>query len=366
MKRNKWLFAISSIFFVVLTTAFFSVVISEIAFYLVEREWYFTRNRPSKHPGDPRDMSLYRSPFLIKKGDRIRIVTIGGSTTYGFGVDSNLIWPKLLAKKLEKTFPGKYEVVNLGRLGGHLEEFIQNYQASSNVYISRDKWVSGERPCLKDLADWGWKDLQPDIIILVPVVNDTAPDFLFLSHPNVVSKMAHKILDIVDRSFIFENLALGFSIKKFLIFIEYKNKKPFPNNKQKLDIIMSEYKKNLERFIAMWGRIDRFYLLGIPLLFNKNAGEKQAYQAARYWNIYDVDSLSQEVHYLPTLEDLENKVRYEVSREKELLYREVGENIENLPFHERLRLYIDSIHMNSQGMKLIADEIYQFILEDRK
>ncbi|MBF0557135.1 MAG: hypothetical protein HQK96_21690 [Nitrospirae bacterium] len=180
-KYPLWLLA--SVTFVVVSAllAAIAVTVGELSFYISTGNWYFTSN--NQNSSKSHDMALYRESFSIKKSGRIRILAIGGSTTYGFGVAPENTWPKILAEKLEKAFPGKYEVINLGRIGGHLEEFIQNYHTNANIEITREKWISGIRPAEKDISDWGWKDLKPDIILIAPVMNDTAPDYLNTFEP---------------------------------------------------------------------------------------------------------------------------------------------------------------------------------------
>ncbi len=366
MKSHKWCtLAFLSVTLISIVLAVLSIIVSEIVFYAQNKYWFFRPVRSASSVKERNDFSLYREPFSIpRQKDRIRILAMGGSTTYGLGLDLSATWPKLLSARLNKHFPNRYEVINLGRLGGHLEEFIQNYHRSSTVYIPRDKWSNGDRPGTKDFADWGWKDLNPDIIILVPIVNDTAPDYIYFSEPNIIAKAAHKVLSAGGKPFLFNKLALGFYFKKLLTILELKNRRQTTDLSVRLNKIRSDYTKNLVDFIQLWDTQTRIYLIGLPLLFNKEDGEKQVRQAALYWNISDTSSLLQEVHYIPVLEDLEKSVRLEVAQEKKIYYREVGKNIKAQSFSKRLRLYIDSAHMNTSGVKIISDEIFEFIINN--
>ena len=59
---------------------------------------------------------------LKKKEDVIRIFAIGGSTTYGVGVNHNIeTWPGILQEITNKYFPGKFEIINAGIPGGNSE-----------------------------------------------------------------------------------------------------------------------------------------------------------------------------------------------------------------------------------------------------
>lgn len=335
----------------------FCLAFSEALFYSSNGIFYFLRKNAGSTSAD---MSLYREPFSIdKKKGRKRIVTIGGSTTYGFGVDPKDTWPKKLSSFLERDFPGRYEVVNLGRVGSHLEEFKYDYERSLNIYIPRDAWMGGSRPEVSGLASWGWKDLEPDILIVAPVVNDTAPDYLYLSEANLISRAVAGMNRVMDDSFIINRLAFGFYFKKALSVIEYKNRTFVADDSRRLDMIRSSYKTNLRGFLKLWEGRPRVILLGLPLFFNRTDGEKQALKAAAYWNLADTDSISREVKYLPLLEGLESDIRAEVSNELGIEHREVGVEIKGMDLGDRLRLYDDPVHMNKKGTRLVAEEIYR-------
>ena len=61
-----------------------------------------------------------RGPEATQKTDRIRIMTIGGSTTYGIGVNDWETWPYYLDSLLGNS----YEVLNLGVAGYTTAEHI--------------------------------------------------------------------------------------------------------------------------------------------------------------------------------------------------------------------------------------------------
>lgn len=339
-----------------------SIIAGEVYYCLTHDVWYFSAQHAKLSANDAQ--KLYREPFAIERSGRLRIVTIGGSTTYGFGVNNEVTWPKLLSQKLEKHLPGKYEVVNLGRLGGHLEEFIRNFHSSSNIYIPREDWIKGVRPKVGDFASWGWKDLKPDIILLVPIVNDTAPDYLSYAEPNTMVRIARRSLNIISSSSVANKVALGFYIKRGLIALGNMNKEYVADNAERLAAIKKGYEQNLQQFFDLWSKDVTVVLLGLPLLFNKEDSEKEAVQAARFWNLSDSSSLLKEVQYLPILEELEKEVRLNVSRKYNLKYFEIGREIKQLPFNERLQFYVDSIHMNKSGTELIAKGVFNLVFSN--
>jgi lysophospholipase L1-like esterase len=62
----------------------------------------------------------FRGKDFPTKSQKIRIVTIGGSTTYGVGVSDDDTWPA----QLERQLGNNYEVLNLGVLGHSTAEHI--------------------------------------------------------------------------------------------------------------------------------------------------------------------------------------------------------------------------------------------------
>lgn len=71
------------------------------------------------------EKSNYHESFSFKKGNKIRILAIGGSTTYGTSNEQNTTWPSILQQKLNVLYPNKFEVLNLGIWGGVLEILLK-------------------------------------------------------------------------------------------------------------------------------------------------------------------------------------------------------------------------------------------------
>lgn len=358
-KRRVRRYALYAAGALVLTAAgfFLTLLFSEAVFAVANGTFYFLRDKHGVAIGG--DMAPYREIFDIKKTKRARIITIGGSTTYGFGVNSADTWPTRLALMLEQKDPGKYEVVNLGRIGGHIEEFLQDYERSSMVFISRDKWMGGARPAKRELSIWGWKDLKPDIVIVAPVVNDTAPDLLRAAKKGALPKTAAFLSAHLEHGFIYDKLAFGFYLKNALFSFEYDARLVSPYDEVEIASIKNSYGRNLSVFINLWRNDAKVYLLGFPLLFNHEDGEREAAYAARYWGLTDSESIENEVRYLPLIENIEREVRNAVAAETGVVHKELGDNIKKMPFQDRIRLYGDSVHMNRDGVKILSEEIFR-------
>jgi len=119
---------------------------------------------PSADKKNPVNSLGFRGPEIHKKKPGIiRIVCLGGSTTYGEGLRYSDTYPAILQKKLdEKWGIGHYEVVNGGQPGSTLPQIF----SLTKQYII---------------------PLQPDIIILMNINNNLhAPGFWFvgINDPN--------------------------------------------------------------------------------------------------------------------------------------------------------------------------------------
>lgn len=346
----------------ILTAAGFSLTLlcGEAVFAVTNGTFYFLSDKHGAAANDG-DMAPYREIFDIKKSKRTRITAVGGSTTYGFGINSADTWPRRLAVMLEQKEPGKYEVINLGRIGGHMEEFLQDYERSSMVFIPRDKWIDGVRPAKHELSIWGWKDLKPDIVIVAPIVNDTAPDLLRTAKKGVLAKTAAFLNAYLEHGFIYDKLAFGFYLKDAFVSFEHDVQLVSPYDESEIAAIKNSYRRNLSAFINLWRNDSKVYLLGFPLLFNPEEGEREAAYAARYWGLPNSESIENEVRYLPLIEKIEKKVRNEVAAETGVAHKELGGNIKRMRFQDRIRLYEDSIHMNRDGVKMLSEEIFKTI-----
>lgn len=118
--------------------------------------YYLYRNKPfSKISGVQQVNSEgYRNgnkEFGKKEKGKIRIIAIGGSTTFGWLIkDYQQTWPSQLEEILNKKFNGKVEVINAGLPGGMSSESVV-------AFIMKDKF------------------LEPDLVIFHNGGNDLAP-----------------------------------------------------------------------------------------------------------------------------------------------------------------------------------------------
>lgn len=307
----------------------------------------------------------YREAFpLEKRPDTVRILAVGGSTTFGFGLPAKAAWPARLAACLEDEAPGRYEVLNLGRLGGHLEEFIENFQASLTDFIPREHWLKAgpQRLAQATRADWGWKDLAPELVLLAPVVNDTAPDYVSFAAPGPLGRRAASLSEALGRSPLDGSLALVHYLRLALHGLAARDAGTTASEAQRLAVIRERYARNLKRFIGLWRGRAEVRLLGLPLLFSPGDGPDEAARAARFWGMPE-GPVAEQAAYLPALEQLEREVRAETARKLGIAHLELGETIKARPFNDRLRLYLDAIHLTAQGHDALARELAREMLD---
>lgn len=363
VKIKPFLIVALGLMLVVAIAAAIIIVPAEVMFYLKEGKWY-RYNDVTAPTNQVSDFQLYRKPFSIqKKLGVVRILTIGGSTTYGFGLRGDQAWPSRLESKLNKNFPEKFEVINLAYLGGHLEAFISDFNHVSRIYIPRDKWLDGLRPAVNDLANWGWGDLNPDVVIVVPIVNDTAPDFNYFRSNGNEFGLRH----LFERGIEYLPLLKRFAVTYYLKMVVQKNqltKSSFRADETLINIGKS-YKDNLKTFVSLWGTDKKILLLGLPWLFSKEDSDHEVNLAKMMWGVTDQKELIDELTYFPQLEQIEIDTRATVKKEhgvESLINFEVGRKLKSLPYKERLRFYLDPIHVTAEGHELFADEIYDLVV----
>jgi lysophospholipase L1-like esterase len=175
----------------------------------------------------------YRSDeFTVEKPkDKIRIVALGGSTTYGVGVNNDETWPSHLGKELGDNF----EVINMGVPGYSSRENL----AQSEMYLS---------------------ELQPDLAVYYIGLNDLrninienlADDYSDFHQPSLYGAF------VLCKN---ENLPALASVKLMVMVGQQLNLiETCPN--QEVDVktrghqgvderALSIYKSNLERIISL-------------------------------------------------------------------------------------------------------------------
>jgi len=71
---------------------------------------------------------------IDKSNNTFRIIALGDSMTYGWGVRTNESWPKQLERKLNRLYTTNYEVLNFGVPGASIEEKVRVFKECAILY----------------------------------------------------------------------------------------------------------------------------------------------------------------------------------------------------------------------------------------
>lgn len=100
------------------------------------------------HIHDERGFRRLNGPFPHKDPDRLRIVVLGDSLTYGVGIDAEYVYPTQIEKILRQT--QSVEILNLGVPGAQTEDILLT-------------------------AIWALDNLKPDLVVYGFYLNDFLP-----------------------------------------------------------------------------------------------------------------------------------------------------------------------------------------------
>jgi hypothetical protein len=120
----------------------------------------------------------FRGPEL--SSDKDKIVTIGDSLTFGWGVEEQKTFSSLLQLKIDSDLPNKFDMVNMG---------VGNYNLSMSI---------------SNLIE-NYNDLKPKIVILFYFINDAEPipsyNTNFLSENSAFFTLLVSVYDTLRRIF---------------------------------------------------------------------------------------------------------------------------------------------------------------------
>lgn len=275
----------------------------------------------------------FRGPeFKRKKGKNVfRIVCLGDSSTFGWGVESQYMFSSLLSKKLNEEQNGQsFEVINLG---------LPGFTSYHGIMV------------FKHLA----ASLSPDLIIVSFGAND----------PRYVR---YSLKDLLDREETMVGAARSFlrNFKTYMLMRRLILKVYDPLSPEKLDqrpqqqalsrraVTLNEFEENLEFFITASQSIGaQTMLLSVcsPLKYIETVGNvAERYQVP----FIDVQKLLFD-HY----DKIVNKEIYSAV----VSYYERVYTKEELQQHKMLYITVDGCHPNIIGHDLLTKEIFRKLLE---
>lgn len=321
---------------------------AEIHFYLQNKTFYFK--------DDQQSLNYFRYPLNLKNYNAV--IALGGSTTYGLGVRDGEDWPSLLARELGLP------IINLGRLGAHLQEFRLNaYVWQSKRFLAEDLYFNNWSSTLSGKGG-GWLSFKPKIIYLAPVINDTVPWLYYstLNRAHPFLGLAIRILSICPMG---EKLILVHHLKKFILKMMEKDIHPDFLSAEDLNFIRNRLIAELEQFFELCQREKIMVnLIGFPILFNQIPEERESELFALNQTLYS--DLFKMRFILEKSVQIERQVFELVAKKYNARYVCAACRLDKKPLAEKLNYFVDPIHLNVQGQKIIVQDILNSLHREGK
>lgn len=107
----------------------------------------------------------------LQQDNPVRILALGGSTTYGDGAGDVTNYPIALKNLLNLHSPGpRFEVINAGQKGNTSFGMLYQYDQTDRFHLVANGDMSLKSPM--NCTEFTLKDLKPDVVLLAPVYND--------------------------------------------------------------------------------------------------------------------------------------------------------------------------------------------------
>lgn len=281
-----------------------------------------------------------------KKKDLYRILCIGGSTTRGVGIDRQQSYPSFLQQILDKESGGHFEVFNLGLHGGTTPDFIQRFYKAS-----RD-------------ADFGWRDLSPDAVIIVPVWNDLRGDLLAESDLYFVGSIKWKDALTFIKDNLSSRLALGYYVYKALALRYEKVLSQYQKNDINFVILRlrpakERLRHKINRIIEQWRRRGvKVYLAVFPSLIEEGwpDGLLMSYLKQNY-----PESVFFGHRQYPIIQDADREVINKIAKDKNIHCFDFSNLAKGMFPVTKLKLFVDAVHLGPELNYEIAQGIAEYI-----
>lgn len=351
------------------------LVISEIAFFVThEGEWYkdiglhvkikewkniskdqelisqYDNAALREVVDDTSALQEYINPINFQKKSGVyRILCIGGSTTRGVGTETDQSYPAFLQKIFDDKYPERVEVFNLGLHGATTEDFIERFYKASTY------------------AQFGWKDLNPDLVILAPVWNDLYGAIYFSDKDLLIAKLSWKDFLEHIKNNISSRCALGYYIyKSSIVVYEKKKKYEHDNQIQDVDMFLSELKpakeimqKNISKIIELWKKKNaEVYLMVFPGLVKESWTDDFLMNNLQE-NYSKEDFFS--IRFGPFVQAADRKVILAVAKRYKIKCFDLSSLGDNFSEPVRMRLFSDAIHMGPMLNHEIANSLFKNI-----
>lgn len=336
-------------------------------------------------------LKMFREPINHKKNNRLRIVVLGGSTTYSDGEPERQnnfsTWPALLEARLEASYPGRYEVINLGIGGAETGLMNEFYHRIYNT-------------------DFGYKNLLPDIVLIATVWNDIGIALdKNLVDKNIFGNISYsQLLDYIRYS----SFLKGFAIKHYIYSTLYHVKQRVTDEEQsgiiqlapKLwmdirrsniesrNIFLNSYAKSSYLPIVKNGFATRLNMLldnfnsaqhkphiafiSFPGVWFPNDSHDEKIFIYNSIPRYQAMSKNQTAtaiefnsQFYNLIHEQQKEVVMQVANQRKIPFIDISHEISQWDIKDRVKLFhSEDIHMSIWGYNVIADRVFNAITEN--
>ena len=299
-----------------------------------------------------------------KDKDTFRIVCLGASPTFGWGVGQDQTYPYKLETLLGEKYPGRnIEVINAGNIG---------YSSYQGLMFFKD-YILG---------------LSPDLITISYVINDVDKHRFYRSDGRSDKELEPKNRFLVWTENILDNSNLYKLLKGAILNSQGLAAKYFSRGGsgvylEKHRVSAKDYRENLNKFIEAAGNNNSDIVM-VVMPVNLPSGETTAgalsskdlyckgVLAEKKGNFEDAKKYFQEAKEMELYQcshlgkDYNNIMR-EVAGERNIAVVDIAATFENVQRVSGIYLFLDpsgdTIHPNAIGHKLISRQVYDVLIK---
>ena len=293
--------------------------------------------------------SYYKYDVEYKKGKKIRIAILGGSTTFNIFIphEDGADYPFQLQQMFDSLYPGKFDILNYGYPAANTRNFLQ---------------------VAKELAFQA-----VDLIIIVPSWNDSG-DYIGDNYYKSKPIFSSDIIKYLETSF-FNQVAIGYYIKKVIMRV---NQYQINNRRQAISKIFEQsqnkgyaaltnelenkffneaFYNNLKQLINFFKENNiEVILSNLPYLrFNNLPFDEKVDHIPFY------KDLEASVNYTDILKIMDNEVIPKIANEENIKFINLQKNsaFNHIDYIKRQMYFHDAIHFTSKGTRIISYEIFK-------
>ena len=299
----------------------------------------------------------YRETFNFRKKAAVfRILCIGGSTTRGVGVLPEESYPALLQQKLEVKAPGSYEVFNLGLQSANTGDFIARFYRAS------------------DTAEFGWRDLRPDLVIIAPLWNDLNAEVLESRISRFTGSLTWQQLTGFVKTHLSSRWALGHYIYVWLenTAQDVKDRHYAADKRdfsRRLDIAKVNFRKHLEKDIILWqAEKVKIYLMVFPCLIEEEWPDEEVAALMRgFGSRPESEYAFFSYRKYPAIQKADKEVISSIAQEYGVEYFDFSKLAMGMPAQKKAdkAYFIDSIHLGVKLNEEIAGRLSDAVLAEK-